>query len=482
MRFPRIIAAQRLQTWLLVTALVAVLLTGLLAADLARNLRSVVISETNKTLTNAVGELLQSARASASNRKTPDSENLDGELRRVSYEVLRSYPDIEGGFLWNDEVVGHSFPTYTEPGSALRQPPLEHQEVLSALTESRASGRLASRVLQDGKDLVLVSVSANPAAELSAWSLRRIINFSDSSELNKRLLLVAVMGISLIAIGAVLRLSFNLQRGFEMIQAGLERLRTDVHYRLPDQNHELRTIVQAVNTMADSRQKLETDLRREDRLRVMGRVVAGIAHEIRNPLNSIRLSIRLLAKRLQGQASAGEIIGLITSEIDRLDALLKSLLVFGADEPEKLRLQPLQPVLERTLALVKPHAEEHGVKIQVTAPGECQALVDGNYLQQALMNLLLNAIDASGQNGEVGLSLSPADGHVEISVEDSGPGLTLEQQERIFEAFYTTKPSGTGLGLAVTKTLLEKMGATIESGQGVKGARFRVLLPAGVEA
>ena len=186
---------------------------------------------------------------------------------------------------------------------------------------------------------------------------------------------------------------------------GTGTLRTDVHYRLPDQNHELRTIVQAVNTMADSRQKLEADLRREDRLRVMGRVVAGIAHEIRNPLNSIRLSARLLAKRLHGQAPATEIITLITGEIDRLDSLLKSLLVFGADEPEKMRRQPLQPVLERTLALVKPHAEEHGVMIRVAAPGECEALVDGNYLQQALMNLLLNAIDASGRNGEVGLSL-----------------------------------------------------------------------------
>ena len=123
MRYPKIIAAQRLQTWLLVTALVAVLLTGLLAADLARNLRSVVISDTNKALANAVGELVQSARAAASNRNTPFLENSDGELRRLSYEVLRSYPDIEGGFLWNDEVVGHSFPTYTEPGSALRQPP-----------------------------------------------------------------------------------------------------------------------------------------------------------------------------------------------------------------------------------------------------------------------------------------------------------------------------------------------------------------------
>jgi signal transduction histidine kinase len=481
MRYPKVIAAQRLQTWLLVTALVAVLLTGLLAADLARNLRSVVISDTTKALANAVKELVQSASSWERTRKfsLSDKDTSDQELRRVSYEVLRSYPDIEGGFLWNDNVVGHSFPTYTEQESTLRQPPLEHREVLAALGESRRTGHVATRVLQDGKDLVLVAVSANRAGDLSAWSLRRIFNFSDSSELNKRLLLVAVMGISLIAIGAVLRLSFSLQRGFAMIQAGLESLRTDVHYRLPDQNHELRTIVQAINTMAEGRQRLEADLRREDRLRVMGRVVAGIAHEIRNPLNSVRLSIRLLAKRLQGQDSAGEIITLITSEIDRLDSLLKSLLVFGADEPEKLRRQPVQPVLERTLALVKPHAEESGVLIRVTGSADCDALVDGNYLQQALMNLLLNAIDASGQNGEVGLSLGSVNGHVEITVEDSGPGLAPEQQERIFEAFYTTKTSGTGLGLAVTKTLLEKMGATIQSDKGARGARFRVVLPAG---
>jgi len=483
MQFPRTVAAQRLQTWLLATALAAVFLAGLLVVDLARNLRTVVISETNKALLRAVNELAESARSWQITRKGAllQKQLADVELRPVSYEVLRSYPDVEGGYLLNKDVIGHSFPTYTEPGSILHQPTLEHQEVLSALAESQRTGRVASRILQDQKDLVLVAVLAGPDSQLSAWSLRRIFNFSDSSEINKRLLLVAVMLVALIAIGIVLRLTFSLQRGFAIIQEGLERLRTDFNYRLPDQNHELRPIVQAVNTMADSRQKLETDLRREDRLRVMGRVVAGIAHEIRNPLNSIRLSTRLLAKRMEGQVTAAEIITLITSEIDRLDSLLKSLLVFGADEPGKMRQQPLQPVLERTLALVKPHAEEHGVMIRVTAQGECEALVDGNYLQQALMNLLLNAIDASGQNGEVGLSLRPANGHVEISVEDSGPGLTPEQQERIFEAFYTTKIGGTGLGLAVTKTLLEKMGATIESGKGIRGARFRVLLPTGAE-
>src|SRR5262249_36440526 len=184
MSYPRIVAAQRLQTWLLITALVAVFLAGMLAVDLARNLRSVVISEANKALTNAVSELVQSARnlETSQNDSTLEWDSLDQNLRRVSYEVLRSYPDIEGGYLLNEEVVGHSFPTYTELGSTLRQPPLEHKEVLAALAESQRTGLGANRILQDGKDLVLVAVSANKSGRLSAWSLRRIFNFSDSSE------------------------------------------------------------------------------------------------------------------------------------------------------------------------------------------------------------------------------------------------------------------------------------------------------------
>src|SRR5262249_17886953 len=100
MHYPRTVAAHRLQTWLLVTALVAVFLTGMLAVDLARNLRSVVISEANKALANAVSELAQSARSWENTQKSSlERDSLDQELRRVSYEVLRSYPDIEGGYL-----------------------------------------------------------------------------------------------------------------------------------------------------------------------------------------------------------------------------------------------------------------------------------------------------------------------------------------------------------------------------------------------
>lgn len=487
LRFPKSVAAHRWQMWLLVTALLAILVTAFLVVDLTRKLRTVVISDTNKALASAVQELQQFRQKAHLNPNDLLSrrDQADAALRKISYEVLSSYPDIEGGYLLDEKVVGHSFPTYTEPGSTLYQPFLEHQEVLSALMESKQTGRVARRIVQDRRDLILVSVLASRDSMLSAWSLRRILNFSDSSELNKRYLLVIVMFISLISIGIVLRLSLGLQREFAVIRGGLEKLRTDPNYRLTDQGGELRTIVQAVNSMADGRQELETALRREDRLRLMGRVVAGIAHEIRNPLNGIRLTSRVLARRLADQPQAQESTSLITSEIDRLDSLLSSLLVFGADEPGKLRCQPIQPLLERTLALVKPHAKERNVELKLRADSDCEANVDGDHLQQALMNLLLNAIDASGTNGSVALSMRHSGDDVEIKIEDSGPGLTADQQERLFEAFYTTKTNGTGLGLAVTKTVLEKMGASIDvsnrsgvNSGGSIGACFRISLRA----
>lgn len=477
MFFPRIVAAQRLQVWLLITALASLALTGILVFDLTRNLRTVVISDANRNLVNALNELRQAA--SGRSALPNERDDLDRVLKPVSYEVLRSHADIEGGYLWRDQVVGHTFPTYTEPESTLAQPEVESNEVRVALAESRQrNGAVVQRVRQDGSDLLVIAAAAGMAGQPSAWCLRRILNFSDASELGKRLLLVGVMALALATIGTVLTFSFQLQRGFAQIQRGLSLLETDAAYRLPDQNHELRPIVQAINAMAERRQGMEEALRREDRLRVMGRVVAGIAHEIKNPLNSLRLTTRLLARRLEGQPGVGESTGLITGEIDRLDTLLQSLLVFRDDEMGRARQQAIQPILDRTLALVRPHAEERRVELEVTTAPDASAFVDGDYLQQALMNVMLNAIDFSSSPGKVKVAVRQDGARIEIDVEDSGPGLAEGQSERIFEAFYTTKQGGTGLGLAVTRTLLGKMGGTIETGRGSKGALFTLTVPA----
>jgi signal transduction histidine kinase len=479
MRFPRAAVAHRWQSWLLVTALLALVVTGLLVWDLTGNLKTVIISETNRSLANAVKELSRELRRSAVSPEAAAAswDELDLALKKISYETLRFYFDVEGGYLLDQDVIGHSFPTYTEPGSALKQPPLEHAEVIAALDESRRNGGVAQRVKADSRDLVVVSVLAQPNSRIAAWSLRRVLNFSDTGELRKRYLLVGAMIVSLISILIVLRLSFGLQHGFRVIRAGLRRLEADPNYRIPDQNHELAGFVQAINSMAENRQTLEAELRREDRLRSMGRVVAGIAHEIRNPLNSIRLTARVLARRLQANPTTTEQIDMIIGEIDRLDALLKSLLLFRRDEPGVVCRQPVLPIIERSLAVVQPLALERGVVLRLDQPAQGEASVDSDKLQQAMMNLLLNAVDASVQGGVVNVRMRTTDNHIDIAVEDSGPGLSAESQEQAFEAFYTTKPGGTGLGLAVTRTVLEKMGATINASNYANGARFTIQLP-----
>jgi signal transduction histidine kinase len=479
MQLPKTLVAHRWQSWLLVTALLAVLVTALLVWDLTRNLKTVIISETSRSLANAVKELSQELRQSgmSSTLSGLERNELDAALKKISYETLRFYFDVEGGYILDDDVIGHSFPTYTEPGSALKQPPFEHTEVIAALEESRLKGQVAERVETDGRDLVIVSALANPNDRIAAWSLRRIINFSDTGELRKRYLLVAAMIVSLISIVTVLRLSFSLQNGFQLIRSGLRRLESDLSYRIPDQNRELAGFVEAINRMAERRQALEAELRREDRLRSMGRVVAGIAHEIRNPLNSIRLTARVLARRVHDNSAAKDQIDIIIGEIDRLDALLKSLLQFRPEEASSVFRQPVLPIVQRSLAVVQPHAKERGVVVQLEQPAFVDASVDSDQLQQALMNLLLNAVDASEPGGVVRIRMEAANGHVDIAVEDNGPGLSAESQEQVFEAFYTTKPGGTGLGLAVTKTVLERMGATIQASNYPNGARFTIQLP-----
>lgn len=482
-RFPRIVAAQRLQTLLLLTALVAVALGCLLMSDLVRNFRAVVVSDANKSLSNALRELTKAEESWSSQHSkgmAPVSrEALDDALRLVSYDVLRSYPDVEGGYYLEGQPIGHSFPIYTEPGSGLKQPSIERNAVLACLAESRSTGRIGRRVFDDGSDLVVVSARATPGSAPAVWGLKRYLGFNSASRLLHQLVLGGLMLISLISIGAVLKLSFDMQRGFAAIQSGLARLRTDIQYQLPDQHHELSGMVSAINEMAASRRKLEGDLRREDRLRVMGRVVAGIAHEIRNPLNSIRLIVKVLERRLGRQNLGDEEVTLLTAEIDRLDKLLESLLVFRADEPGRVYRQPILPILERSMALVKPQVEDRGIAADLSVPEGLEATVDGDRLQQAMINLLLNAIDAAGSGGKIEVSAQRNDGHVEIDVRDSGPGLRNEEQERLFEAFYTTKSSGTGMGLAITRTLLEKMGSNIEYVDSDPGAHFRILLRMG---
>lgn len=160
--------------------------------------------------------------------------------------------------------------------------------------------------------------------------------------------------------------------------------------------------------------------------------------------------------------------------MDRLNRA-DSLLLFREQKPANLLPCPVQPVLERVASLVQPQAREKGINLRRDWPqSELQAWIDPDCLQQSLMNLLLNAIEATPPGGDICLSAQPAEGAAVIRVADTGPGLSDEQQDHLFEAFYTTKDRGTGLGLAVTRELVQRLGGSINYHTGAPGAVFEL--------
>lgn len=215
-------------------------------------------------------------------------------------------------------------------------------------------------------------------------------------------------------------------------------------------------------------------------MRTLGRATAALAHEIRNPLNSIRLTVQLLERRLGTGAIRQQDLQTVRAEVDRLSSLLNDVLDLQRVRQPRPQVQPVLPVLQHCLDLLERQAEMQNTTVKLEVPEkELSALFDAQQLTQAVVNLLLNAIEASSEGGAVHVGAFDRDGKVEVEVRDDGPGLDPEQQERVFEPFYTTKPSGTGLGLAVSRELIRSQGGDLRLTSSLSGACFVVELARG---
>jgi signal transduction histidine kinase len=298
----------------------------------------------------------------------------------------------------------------------------------------------------------------------------------DRREQQRRWWLAALVSGALLSIVATLATAAGFARGVRKITQGLAILEEDYHHRIPEAPGELGEIARAINRMIEKREALERELRREDRLRAMGRLVAAVAHEIRNPLNGMRLSAQLLKK----QASQGRVetvyLDSIVAEVDRLEDLVRELLAFGRNQPPELKTLDVRPYVERAARLVAAQAKRQGVAIRIEAPqGPSEARFDESRLMQVLLNLLLNSLESQKDGGWVRLDIIRENG-VLIRVTDSGPALLAEDQERLFEMFASNKPGGIGLGLAVSRALMRQMGGELEYDPQSPHASFVVRL------
>jgi two-component system sensor histidine kinase HydH len=227
-------------------------------------------------------------------------------------------------------------------------------------------------------------------------------------------------------------------------------------------------------------QEAEAQVRRTERLAALGQLSAGLAHEIRNPLSTIKGSAEMLLKNVNADgAVAHELAGFISTEVDRTNALVTRFLDFARPLTLRLEKTDIAEVIDEAVAEVEKHTPPLDVSIYKNySPDISPSLLDRQLIERVLYNLLLNAAQASPPEGSVTVKTRQVDDTVEISVIDRGTGIAPKDRESIFNPFFTTKSSGVGLGLAIVSKIVDEHGGqiTVESEPGA-GSVFRVFLP-----
>jgi signal transduction histidine kinase len=307
---------------------------------------------------------------------------------------------------------------------------------------------------------VLEFASEVPLAGVEPARLRLGLRLDDVRRVEERMLWRLVA--SVLASGGLVALAFGL--------AGLRR---------------------RYGALSEKHARAEEALRRRDRLAAMGELASTVAHEVRNPLNAVGMTAQRLRREFLAVTPSGapdraeleELLSVMASETQRIERIVQQFLEYARPPrlaPEEVDLGALvRDVGERA----RSRAESRGVTLEVEAAGAGRALVDPALLGQALDNLARNAVDATPEGGLVSLAARREDGGPVVEVRDTGRGIEPDHLPRIFDLYFTTKPDGTGIGLALTQQIVAGHGGTIEvDSRPGAGTTMTVRLPGGGEA
>lgn len=305
-----------------------------------------------------------------------------------------------------------------------------------------------------------------------------------------RILATIVLGMILLFLTALI--SRQVTRPITELARAAQRVTNgDLDFQVPvTQRSEIGTLSRTFNDMLNGLQRnreLEDQLQRAERSAVVGRLASGIAHEIRNPLNFMNLSIDHLQSRITTspddpvvRQEAIDILGRIKGEIGRLNRMVSDFLAYGRPSKLKIREVDVGDLLEEVVALVSTQASQQGVRINLLLPSGLSPILeaDSEQIKTCFSNLVINAVQAMPDGGTLDIGVHREDGEIRFEFKDTGHGIAPEALELIFEPYYSTKETGIGLGLPLTKRLIEDHGGTIkaESTEG-KGTLFTVSLP-----
>ena len=229
----------------------------------------------------------------------------------------------------------------------------------------------------------------------------------------------------------------------------------------------------------DSLERIGTQLQVSERLAALGRVTAGVAHEVKNPLNAMRVWIEILKANLPSDSEPQQALKILDSEIDRLNRVVRTFLDFTRPVELKLEEVDLAALLGEVLALARPQIEAAHVEVAAELqPNLPPASVDRELIKQAVLNLVLNACEAMPGGGRIIVSLRRRGDMAEVTVADTGPGIAREDQAKVFQLFFTKKPGGSGMGLATCFRIVQIHNGSIDFTTEVgRGTAFRLELP-----
>lgn len=324
------------------------------------------------------------------------------------------------------------------------------------------------------------------------WSLAVTIPIEEfkkeAMDIRENVVQVVVVTL-IITVIVITILAYNLLKPIKRMVAATERVAAgDLHHSLPVKSRdEIGTLTNSFNRMIKNLKDTQDELVRSEKFVSLGRLSAGVAHEIRNPLNAMKGAIVYLQRRKQHDPLILEYTQLILEEIDRLNRFVTEFLYFARQSVPNPIPTKLNNLITNTLNLFEERMREHGIKVNSSLDRSIPSLMlDRNQIEQVLMNLFINAMDAMPQGGTLEVKTSIIDEEpdmsgrrcVELVVSDSGEGISQENMKNIFDPFFSTKENGTGLGLPLSLGILENHGAllTVQSEEGA-GAVIIVSFP-----
>ncbi|MEO2002932.1 MAG: ATP-binding protein, partial [Candidatus Poribacteria bacterium] len=323
------------------------------------------------------------------------------------------------------------------------------------------------------------------------WDNRAVIvTFAaslDDVRLAQRRMAYTIAGVAIAGIASVLLIGHGLGKAIatpirELVEVAGKvasgDLTQSVRVRTED---EVGMLGRAFNDMTLQLRRSQEELLEHERLATAGQMAATFAHEIRNPLSSIKMMLQLAGEQTAEEKTARYVENTL-EEIDRLNGIVEEMLDFARPAPLTMAQTRLDETMRDVLELMSANLARHGIEVALVSDPDPVAHADPEALKRAFLNILLNAVQAQPDGGEVGVSIVVEDTVIWVVVEDRGPGFSDEAMASLFRPFHTTKTRGSGLGLATTKGLIERhRGELSVENRPDGGARVSIRMPRGGE-